>query len=152
MVMDAGALGKKIQDEIRRRHNIPMEAADKHRKHEFIKLLNDDLRTGRLKAYENSRFEQDSERSTWDYTNPFKPKVNAGFHSDIHDAVLYAWRECKHYLYSEEEVKKVDKNTDEYMQAFWDSESDAIIRANEPDHGGPSEHDIQDMIDDNWDV
>ena len=43
MVMDAGALGKKIQEELRMRHGLNIEAADKTRKIEFIELLNDDL-------------------------------------------------------------------------------------------------------------
>jgi hypothetical protein len=100
MVMDAGALGKKIQAEIQQRHVIPLEAADKNRKLEFIELLNDDLRTGVFKAYMNSRFEQDSYLEQWEAREAGqKPVISSAYHSDITMAVLYAWRECKHYLY-----------------------------------------------------
>lgn len=98
MVMDAGALGKKIQEEIRMRHSINCDAAEKHRKFEFIELLNDDLRNSRFKAFKGSQFEEDSYKSEWDRSNPDKLKISDRFHSDIHDAALYAFRECMHYL------------------------------------------------------
>jgi len=60
MVIDQGGLGKKIADEIRKRHQIPVQPADKARKMEHIKLLNDALRTGRFKAKRDSKFAQDS--------------------------------------------------------------------------------------------
>jgi hypothetical protein len=98
LVMDAGALGKKIQMEILQRHSIHIEAAEKQRKMEFIKLLNDDLATGKLKALPSSRFAEDCNLVVWDYDNPTHPKISDVYHSDINDAVLYAWRECQHYL------------------------------------------------------
>lgn len=114
MVMDAGALGKKIQSEINSRHQLNIFAAEKARKHEFIKLLNDDLRTGRFKAKEASRFEEDCFLSQWDKSNPEYPIVSRAYHSDIHDAALYAWKECRHYLEFAAEVKKPGINDDKY--------------------------------------
>jgi len=101
MVMDAGALGKKIQAEIQQRHTIPLEAADKNRKLEFIELLNDDMRTGKFKAYVGSDFEGDCDLVQWDRdVNGGKPTISKTYHTDIGDAVLYAWRECKHYFFT----------------------------------------------------
>lgn len=97
IVMDAGALGKKIQEEIRIRHSLHIDAAEKARKAEFIALFNDDLRTGKFQAAKQSRFEEDSYLVQWDYTNPERPTISTGYHTDIGDAVLYAWRECKHF-------------------------------------------------------
>lgn len=118
MVMDAGALGKKIQEEIIVRHGLNIEAAEKHRKMEFIALLNDDLRTGKFKAFKGSEFEEDCMLVQWDrenkYRNPEKPKISDTYHSDITDAVLYAWRECKHYL-SERSKQNPTLNTEQYM-------------------------------------
>jgi len=86
MVMDAGALGKKIQEEILQRHSLKLEAAEKHRKIEFIELLNDDLRNAKLLAAPNSIFEQDSYLVTWDreskIKNPENPKISSTYHSD----------------------------------------------------------------------
>ena len=125
MVMDAGALGKKIQEEIRQRHGINMEAADKHRKLEFIELLNDDLRTEKLKCYHGSRFEQDSNLVVWDRSDPVKPKVSDVYHTDIGDAVLYAWRECKHYI-TLEHTPKIAKDTEAYMDKLEQDEADRM--------------------------
>lgn len=102
MVLDAGALGKKIQEEIQARHGIHLEAAEKSRKVEFIELLNDDLRTGKFKAFKGSIFQEDCMLMQWDkesrIRNPDRPKVSDSYHSDACDAVLYAWRECRHFL------------------------------------------------------
>ena len=118
MVMDAGALGKKIQEELRMRHGLNIEAADKTRKVEFIELLNDDLRTEKFKSFKNSLFEEDCMLVQWDkdskIRNPEKPKISDTYHSDICDAVLYAWRECRHYLSEKPKVKPVI-NTNTYM-------------------------------------
>jgi phage terminase large subunit len=114
MVMDAGALGKKIQEEIRQRHGIHMEAAEKHRKLEFIELLNDDLRTGKIKVSKHSRFYEDCFKVQWDRSNPHKPRISDIFHTDIGDSVLYSWRECRHYL-SEKPPEALKAGTTEWM-------------------------------------
>ena len=69
----------------------------------------------------------------------------------MNDAVLYAWRECKHYLYREETVTKIDRNSDKFMEEFWEKEAEALAKKDQPEFGEPSDQDIQDMIDDNWD-
>ena len=119
MVMDAGALGKKIQEELRMRHGLNIEAADKTRKIEFIELLNDDLRTEKFKAFKSSLFEEDCMLVQWDkdskIRNPERPKISDTYHSDICDAVLYAWRECRHYL-SEKPKAQPKEGSDAYMK------------------------------------
>lgn len=101
LVIDEGGLGKKIAEEIRRRHHVPVQAADKVRKMENIAFLNDALRTGRFKAKSNSRFAQDSFllEIDRDKTTPDKIKVKDSFHSDIIDAVLYAFKESPAFTY-----------------------------------------------------
>ena len=123
MVMDAGALGKKIQEELRTRFHLPLEAADKTRKLEFIELLNDDLRTSKFKTFKNSRFEEDCYLIQWDYSNPDKVKISDSYHTDIGDAVLYAWRACNHYFPRQD--KKID-NMDEYMQKLEELEAEQM--------------------------
>lgn len=126
MVMDAGALGKKIQEEIRIRHQLPVEAAEKTRKSEFIALLNDDLRTGKFKAMPNSRFEQDSQLLEWDYSAPTRPVIDDRYHTDIGDAVLYAWRECKHFY--EQATVAAKPTPNEYMAELEAKEAEAMER------------------------
>lgn len=125
LVMDAGALGKKIQEEIRLRHQIPVEAAEKERKFEFIELMNDDLRTGKFKAFKGSRFEEDCYLVQWDREDPAKPKISKNYHSDSCDATLYAWRECRHYIITPPEIKH-NKNSDAFMDQLEEKEAEAM--------------------------
>jgi hypothetical protein len=101
IVMDEGGLGKKLAEEVRRRHAVPVEPADKLRKQENVELLNDALRTGKFKAKGNSRFAQDSYlvQIDWEKSSPNKIVVKKKPHSDIIDAVLYAFKESYGYLH-----------------------------------------------------
>jgi hypothetical protein len=101
MVIDQGGLGKKIAEELRRRHSIPVQEADKARKMENIAFLNDSLRTGRFRAKSNSKFAQDSYlvEIDKDKSTPDKIKVSDRYHSDIIDAVLYAFKESPGFAY-----------------------------------------------------
>jgi len=108
IVMDTGGLGKKIAEEIRKRFSIPVIAAEKQRKFEYIELLNDALRTGRFMAQKDSAFAQDCQLVEWDRDpetqkkNPDRPAISDKYHSDICDAVLYAFRESLHWLHQPE--------------------------------------------------
>lgn len=97
IVMDTGGLGKKIAEEMNRRFSLPIKAAEKVRKFEFIELLNDALRTEKFHVKQNSRFAQDSMLVEWDKDSA-QPKISDRFHSDICDAVLYGFRESLHWL------------------------------------------------------
>ena len=149
MVMDAGALGKKIQAEIQQRHRIPLAAAEKVRKFEFIELLNDDLRTGKFKARPASYFEQDSYLVQWDRSKT-KLTVSDTYHSDISDAVLYAWRECKHYLF-EPELEKVSRNSDTFMKLLEEKEADEMEQAMRSGKDEISKEDIDFVFSEDWD-
>ncbi len=117
MVIDEGGLGKKIAEEIRRRHGIPVQAADKVRKQENVALMNDALRTGRLMAKSASRFAQDSYLVEIDRakSRPDKIAISDRYHSDIIDAVLYAFRESPAYAY-EPPAEKPKPGTREFYR------------------------------------
>jgi hypothetical protein len=107
IVIDQGGLGKKVAEELRRRHQIPCVAADKARKMEHVAFLNDALRTGRFKAKRDSTFAQDSYmvEIDRDKSTPDKIKVSDKFHSDALDSALYAFVESPAYSYSPPIVK-----------------------------------------------
>lgn len=107
IVMDEGALGKKIAEEIRRRKHIPVQPAEKARKFENVAFLNDYLRAGKFKARKNSRFASDSMQVQIDYekTTPDRIVVKKGFHSDIIDAVLYGFKESPAFTYQQPKEK-----------------------------------------------
>lgn len=104
VIMDTGGLGKKIANEINQRFGLPIKAAEKVRKFEFIELLNDALRTGRFLASNKSRFAQDCMLVEWDKDST-QLKVSDRYHSDINDAVLYAFRESLHWMHQPAVIK-----------------------------------------------
>lgn len=107
IVMDEGALGKKIAEDIRKRFGCPLEAADKTRKQDNVEFLNDDLRLGRFKAKKDSQFAKDSYliQIDWQLSTPKKIVIRKTYHSDAIDAVLYAFRESYSYTHKPEPVK-----------------------------------------------
>lgn len=102
MLIDEGGLGKKLAEEMRRRHHLPVHAADKARKMENVAFLNDALRTSRFMAKKDSMFAQDSYlvEIDRDKSTPDRIKVKDNFHSDIIDAVLYAFKESPAFTYT----------------------------------------------------
>lgn len=107
IVMDEGGLGKKAAEEMRRQHHLPIHPADKHRKQEHVEFLNDALRTSRFMAKSASRFAQDSYlvQIDWDASTPDKIVVKKQPHSDIIDAVLYAFVASPAFTYQEKLVE-----------------------------------------------
>lgn len=106
IVMDEGGLGKKIAEEIRRQKHIPIHGADKKLKMQNIAFLNDALRTKRFLAKENSKFAQDTYlvEVDQDKSTPDKIVVSSKYHSDIIDAVLYAFKESPAFTYVQPKV------------------------------------------------
>lgn len=101
IVMDEGGLGKKIAEDLRQRFGCPIEPADKAHKQSNVEFLNDALRTGKFMAKGASRFAQDSYliQIDWDKSAPNKIVIKKKPHSDIIDAVLYAFRESYAYTH-----------------------------------------------------
>lgn len=100
LVADFGGLGKKIGEEIRSRHGLPMEPADKARKLEHIELLNDAFRRGHFMCRAPGPFAEDCAIVQWDQDAKARGirKIAEDYHSDITDAVLYAYRAAMAWL------------------------------------------------------
>jgi hypothetical protein len=118
IVMDTGGLGKKIALELQKRRELPIVAAEKSRKIEFLALLDDALRTKQFFARSTSRFAQDSYIVEWDHdkTTPEKKVIKDDPHSDIIDAVLYGYREALHWLSVPEKVKADPRSRDQWIK------------------------------------
>jgi hypothetical protein len=131
VVMDTGGLGKKIAEEITKRYGLPIKAAEKARKYEYIELTNDALRTQRLFAKKESQFAQDCFLLEWDRdkTSGDRLVVSDAFHSDICDALLYAFREAQHWLFEPERTQP-KAGTPEWQErlneAMWERVSRGI--------------------------
>lgn len=101
MVADTGGLGKKIAEELRQRFSLPIRAAEKADKFTHIELLNDAMRSGRFFAPRDSKFAADCLLVEWDKEKSTNDKrvISDRYHSDICDAVLYAFRESLHWTH-----------------------------------------------------
>ena len=121
-------MGLKIAEELSRRYSIPVQAAEKTRKVEYIELMNDALRTGKLKAKSNSHFASDCMKVEWDLdkSTPDRKVISKRFHSDICESVLYAWRESYSYTYSPDPVLPKQGT-----EAWYQAEADKIWEVEE---------------------
>lgn len=101
MVIDQGGLGLKVAEEIRRRHHIPVIGAEKQQKQQTVMFFNDAMRRGVFKAQRNSQFVKDSYliQIDWDKTTPDKIVIKKQPHSDVIDAVIYAFKESPAFTY-----------------------------------------------------
>lgn len=136
MVIDEGGLGKKLAEEMRRRHGLPVQAADKARKQENVAFMNDALRTSRFMAKASSRFAQDSYLVEIDRnkSTPDRIKLSDKYHSDIIDAALYAFKESPAYAMTapKKQPKAGSKeHSDQEQEAMWEAELAYEQRKNE---------------------
>ncbi len=136
IVADTGANGKKIALEISRRLGVPVHAAEKSRKIEHITWLNDALRTNLFYARSDSHFAADCSVVEWDYDKSTSDKlvIKDEPHSDICDAVLYAYVEALHWL-SEPAPKKIDLKEQwvEHTQKLMEQAMENEIRKQQSD-------------------
>lgn len=124
IIIDQGALGKKIAEEMRIRHGIVMEAAQKSEKLSYIELMNSDLRKGHIKLLPQSMYQEEIELLTWDRTGA-KPIEDPRQENHLCDAGLYAWREARHFT-----AKPKEEITENYQDSnLW--AKDALKRAQE---------------------
>ncbi len=101
VVCDTGGLGKKIVEEMRARYELPIRSAEKTEKFSHIEVLNDAMRSGRFFVPPDSRFGQDAMLVEWDRDKSTSDRlvVSDRYHSDVCDAVLYAFRESQHWMH-----------------------------------------------------
>jgi hypothetical protein len=95
IVFDMGGLGRKLAESIMERSSLYLEAAEKSRKFEHIAILNDALESGTFKAGADSRFVGDSLKLEKEFDAKSEKYVESGEHSDVCDAILYAYRKCQ---------------------------------------------------------
>lgn len=125
MKADAGGLGKALVEDLRARHGLPLEAADKHEKIATYALLNNALRTGNFRARSDSYFASDCNILEKDREKSTPERIVVRGHSDAVDACLYAFRESPAYTYEPPKLKP-KKNSPEYDSEF----AEAMFEAN----------------------
>lgn len=104
-------------EEIKNRHNIYLENADKTDKASFLKILADDITRGRVKYFKGKCQSLIDEQETLQWENSTKQREDQRIPNDQNDSFLYAWRYARNYLWKEEE-EKVSLNSDRYMDDY----------------------------------
>lgn len=133
IVMDEGGGGKKMAEEMRRQHAIPVEPAEKVRKQETVEFFNDSMRTGKFMAHKNSRFVRDSYlvQIDWEKSTQDKIIIKKNPHSDIIDAVIYAFKCSPAYAYQNPSAPKPKIGSKEWSDAqqseMWDKANEYFI-------------------------
>jgi len=130
IVVDAGGLGGAYVKELKARVVCPLRAAEKQHKLAYIELCNSDLRTGKLQIVTNGVANDNNvdllselEILQWDEQ---RRKPDSRYADHCCDALLYGWRECRHYLQAAAPETEDDED-DEYLtrleeqrkQPFW---------------------------------
>ena len=86
-------------EEIRRRHDIPLTAADKVGKADFIEIMNGDFVSGWIKLHSTATLALQEEYGglVWDERSQRREEHPAS-PNHCSDAMLYAWRHCYQWL------------------------------------------------------
>ena len=126
---------KQIVETLRRKHEIPLKNATKTDKHDFIEILNSDLKIKNFLLLPDTQdllTEYDS--LVWDekkkFANIYKEDPSCPNHCA--DAALYAARWCKQYAF-EPVMKREDPRSEEGVDKFWEHEEEGLL-TNDPDN------------------
>jgi phage terminase large subunit len=124
IVADTGGLGKQIAAELRKRYGVPVFPAEKTQKAEFIQLVNDDFRSGRVLVHpQEINFIEEISALQWDEEKEGRFIEDPRFANHRCDAFLYAWRESNHYL-----QKTPDKAPEPFSDSWYKQEEDRMLK------------------------
>ena len=136
IVCDTGGLGRAITEEMRQRYAIPIKAAEKPRKNATIELINGDLRAGRLliEPKANADLCQELRQLQWDPDSRVpgrRWKISLACDDHLADAMLYAWREAKHWCRLSADAPITDPADPRYEDKIEREMEDAFRRSAE---------------------
>lgn len=123
LVCDEGGMGKAFAEEMRRRHHIPVEPAEKHAKAAAIRLMNADFTRGLIKVVRSKCAQLLEEWTNLPWHENGMREAD-GYPCDVADAALYAWRACVAFV---ERPKAPPPTRDELLTA----EEEALMEASE---------------------
>lgn len=126
---------KQIVETLRRKYGIPLINATKTDKHDFIEILNSDLKIKNFSLLSDTQdllTEWDS--LVWDekkkFVNIYKEDPSCPNHCA--DACLYAWRFCRQYAFEPTMVRE-DPRAEAAVDKFWEQEEEELF-TNNPDN------------------
>lgn len=124
---------KQSVEEMRRRHGVPLEAAEKQGKSDFIELLNAELIQGKIKINNKcTNLINELMGLVWKTTGDIidiPRKEHPSLPNHLCDSFLYAWRYCYSYM-AEMPVKRPIMGTKAWHDAenaiMWDKEREKL--------------------------
>ncbi len=130
--IEVDGANKQGVEEMRKRHGLSMEAAEKNGKAMYLRLLRDDIITGQMvlneKKEEIEAFTLEGKSLIWKDEDKEKEDPRCDNHAV--DATLYAWRHCYNYLYKAP-APKVSRDSDEYMEKLFEKEAQQLKQQRE---------------------
>lgn len=118
---------KQAVEEMKRRHGIPFESAEKTGKVDFIEIMNSEIIQGRVRVVEpddQGGLIDEWLTLVWDEKST-KKQENAACPNHLSDATLYAWRFCYSYL-SQKFRPKPEPTSEQAVSDFWDREAEQL--------------------------
>jgi hypothetical protein len=107
---------KQAVEEMRRRHGLALQGAEKIDKAFHLRMMKDDFMQGKVVIIENSCDDLIREANHLIWYDDMKTKEDPRCENHVVDGLLYGWRECRHYVY--DPIKKQDPNSNEYMDDY----------------------------------
>lgn len=141
---------KQAVEEIRKRHNITLQAADKTGKSDFVEIMNAELIQANVLLHESLINLQEEYQSLVWVTDGDKVKhprkENPNLPNHLADAALYAWRYCYSYLATKEPMPTTDARTQwvKYSQEMAESALQRQIDRQEADDAQALQLDMMD--------
>jgi hypothetical protein len=130
--MVADTSSRQVVEELRKRHGLPLEAAEKSGKAEAMIIMSSDFQRGRIRLLQPHCSELSDElmSAVWDErvrAKTGKLVEHPGCALDAIDSALYAWRRATNYASHPLPPKKVTRPvTDEEWDAFDDAECERM--------------------------
>lgn len=103
-------------EDLRRRMRLPLYDAERTGKATYLKTLKDAVVSGTFKVIKGQNDDWITEVSHLQWSDLTHTKEDPRCENHSSDGTLYAFRECRHYVYTPEEVP-LRADTDEYMRA-----------------------------------
>tara|TARA_R110002126_G_scaffold172712_8_gene321525 strand:- start:3830 stop:5260 length:1431 start_codon:yes stop_codon:yes gene_type:complete len=127
MVVDNAS--KQVVEELKQRYNIPLIAANKTDKRDYIELLNSDMLVGNIQVIGEQDIVPEWEALVWDERALDKGKYveHPGLDNHLCDAFLYAWRWCFQFS-SKPKGVPIPKGSEAEVNDFWEQEGANVER------------------------
>lgn len=122
---------KQAVEEMKRRYDLPLIAADKTGKADFMELMSSEMICSTIKIVEGNGTEELSnewENLIWD-ERADKKQEHPGCANHLADAALYNWRHCYQYLSTAPTPKS--ENPEEEVEDWWEQEAQKLSASEE---------------------